>query len=236
MKTYCLFVTGLLFMGSLHAQNPISMQNELKGLSASRGNVNTTTISEFNNTVVKGARYLFNDWSSGSITDINNTTYGDAYTYNFDKINQDLYARYKGDANISVLIDKSSIRTFTIGSFHFVNSTLLKLKVHDVFYQVLVDDPAKVSLYKLTTTRFIKANPTDMMNIKSGNFGSEYVDDIKYFIIINNGEFKRVSLSEGGIKKALNSMSEKAAIYLNLNEAENIDEHFLVGLIHYVDL
>ena len=254
MKKYILLLIYPLLTNISFGQSTIGFQNDIKNigtLSSSNGAVmnhdgkitseslNSQTISgitTFNNSDVKGARYLFDTWTNGNVTDIKNNIYSSNYTFNFDKINQDVYAKYTGSANISVVLDKSQIKRFTIGSFNFINASLVDPKVKDGFYNILIEDSAKVSLYKFTTTKFIKANPNDMMNIRTGNFGSEYKDENKYFISVNKGELKKVTLSESSIKKALKNQSDKVDNYFSLHSSSSeLDENFLIGLIRNIN-
>src|SRR6266705_2270365 len=134
-----IFVFCFTSSGILYAQNNIGVQNDLKTVALHNLNVNTTAISTFSNATVKGTQYLFNAWMPGSVTDENNVTYSKNYSFNLDKINHDLYALYNTQGNMSVLLDKSKIKHFTIGDLNFINSALINQRA-GLFYQVLVDD------------------------------------------------------------------------------------------------
>ena len=251
MKKTVFALAGLFSSGVLLAQNTISVQSDIKNfgsipnsgftdrntglLTPDAANTQTSAaISTFSNGNIKGTRYLFNNWTPGSVTSSDNSTYSSNYSFNFDKINQDLYAKYKEQDNLSVKVDKSKVKRFTIGGFRFISSSLLGKTDAILFYQVLVDDTSKLSLYKLTKTRFQRANPADMSNVKSGNFSSEFIDDVTYYIS-NGKELTKINLTENNIYKVLRSKSEKVNAYFDLNSNKDVDEQFLVGLIHYLN-
>ena len=120
------------------------------------------------------------------------------------------------------------------GGSEFINSSLLGKTGPILFYQVLVEDSSKISLYKLIKTKFQRANPEDMSTVKSGNFTSAFVDDITYYI----GEGKdltRINLTENNIYKVLRSRNDKVNTYFNLNGNKDLNEQFLIELIKYLN-
>ena len=251
MKKNVFVLAGLFSSGVLLAQNPISVQSDIKNFGSipNSGSTNRATglltpdaansqtsaaISTFSSGDIKGTRYLFNNWTRGSVTSIDNTTYSNNYSFNFDKINHDLYARYQEQENLSVKVDKSKVKQFTIGGFRFINSSLLGKTDPILFYQVLVEESSKLNLYKLTKTRFQRANPADMSNVKSGNFSSEFIDDVTYYIG-NGKELTKINLTAKNIYKVLKSKSEKVNTYFDMNSNKDVDEQFLIDLIRYIN-
>jgi hypothetical protein len=226
-----------LFSGAhfIYAQTSIGIENDLKGVMASGGNVMHTTISAFNSPEIKGKRYVFDTWTAGSVISLNGTAYSSNYSFNLDKINQDLYASLDKDHNNVVLLDKSKIKRFNAGPVSFVSAVSLKGSTPGYFYQVLVEDSTKYSLYKLTTTKFVKANPNDIMNARTGNVANEYVDNINYFISTNNGELKKIGLNEGNVRKTLKANNDKVDNFFSTNSASSVDESFLIDLIQYLN-
>jgi hypothetical protein len=216
-----------------HAQTSIGVQNDLRNVTIGGANASSTVISSFSNNDVKGSRYLFDNWTPGSVTTINNEVYSNNYNFNFDKINQDIYAEYASN-NLSVLLDKSKVKRFTIGSSTFINSSMLPNTSPNTFYQVLVEDSSDISLYKLTTTKFVKANPNDIMNARTGNFSNEYLDNVRYYVRIKNGDLNKVSLNENNIRKVLKDKKVKVEEYLNMSSTD-FDEGKLINLIKYIN-
>ncbi len=224
----CFFVCVQL----AQAQSSMGMENDLKRITS--GNGSSIAINTFTNSAIKGSRYFFDDWTSGSVTSVSGENYALNYVFNFDKVNQDVYAKDNKNG-IVVLLDKTKIKTFKMGAVAFVNSATLKNAARDVFYQILVEDTTKVSLYKFTATRFVKADATNIMNARTGNFTSEYVDDVSYYVSMKNGELKKSGLSEKNIRKALKEKADKVDTYLTMNSTKDVDESFLTDLVRYVN-
>lgn len=213
-----------------------TVQTDLRGLASSRGNVANTTISSFSNTTVKGNQYLYETWTSGSVTADDHNIYSAGYSFNFDKINHNLYAKYDGESGISVLIEKVKIAGFTVGNKNFISPKYLTgAKATDKFYQVLVKDSAKVSLYKLTLTKLVKPDMNDVYAVKSGNFTSEFVDNNTFFVSIANGELKKINLTETGVYKALKGYDAKIDEFVKKYSSRDVDEAFLSELVDYLN-
>ena len=233
MKKIIVALSAFALPGFIIAQNNVGISNDLKTVAQHNLDVNSSAISTFSSGNVKGTQYLFDDWTPGSVTDETNNTFSDNYSFNFDKINHDVYAR-DNIQKISVVLDKTKVKRFKIGQLNFVNAELIDQKGKNLFYQVLVEEPSKISLYKLTKTRFQRANPNDMSNVKSGNFSSEFIDDVTYYVM-QGKELTRVNLTGNSIHKALKSQSDKLNKYEDQNSTKEIDEDFLVGLIKYLN-
>ena len=230
--------TSLIVIGctlSGFSQNSISVSDDLKTFAQSNPRYNLATITAFNNIAVKGSQYLFTEWTPGSVTTIDNTTYSKSYLFNFDKINHDLYVKFTEQGNLSVLLDKSRVKAFSIGDNNFVSSIVVDPKVKSLFYQILVKDSSKYNLYKLIKTKFVKADPTNIMNVQTGNLGSQYLDDLTYFVSFSKGELKKVNLSENSIRKIFKDKAEQVESYFNSNSSKEMDEVLLIELTRYLN-
>lgn len=226
------------FITMVTGQSAIGIQGDLRGLAVTNLQVGTTAITTFSSPNVKGSQYLFDSWTSGSVTDEERNTYSINYTFNFDKINHNLYALHGGEGGISVLIEKAKIAGFTIGNKNYVSARYIKgadSKTLDRFYQVLVKDTAKISLYKLTVTKFVKANTSDILAVKTGNMSSEYVDNNTYFVSVKNGDIKKINITEAGIYKALKEYDAKIETYSNKNMGRDVDEQYVVDIIRHLN-
>ena len=233
MKTWLLLVS-ILVINSNYAQTPIGISNDIKNFALADGRTHSQTITTFSNPTVRGTQYLFDQWTAGSVTTTDNITFNNSYLFNFDKLNQNLYAKFTNQQDMSVLLDKGKVKTFTIGTQDYINASIVDPKAHEVFYQVLVNDSLKVSLFKFKKTRFEKADPTNLMNIKTGNLGSQYVEDITYFAIIK-GELKKINLSENSMRKTFKDKNDKVESFFSLNPNREVDETVLVDLVKYLN-
>jgi hypothetical protein len=235
MRKTSLLLSLFIYSGFVYCQTSIGVENDLKGLLATGGNAGNTAISSFNGPEVKGKRYVFDTWTPGTVISVDGTVYSSKYNFNLDKINQDVYAVADGNYNNVFLLDKSKINRLNAGKVTFVNSASLIGSIPGHFYQLLVDDSTKYSLYKLTTTKFIKANPNDIMNARTGNVENEYVDEVKYFISVSKGDLKKINLNENNIRKTLKANSDKIDNYFSANSLKSVDEAFLIDLIQYLN-
>jgi hypothetical protein len=230
-KLFSLFLSLFIYADFVYCQTSVSIGNDLKGLMATGGSVGNTVVSSFNSPGIKGKRYVFDTWTPGTIISADGNIYSSKYSFNLDKINQDLYAVADSNYNSVFILDRSRIKRFNAGNLSFINSINLHGNVPGYFYQILVDDSTKFSLYKLTTTKFVKANPNDIMNARTGNVENEYIDDVKYFISVSNGDLKKINLNESNIRKTLKANGEKVDNYFSTNSFKSVDEAFLVDLI-----
>ena len=235
MKILLGIATCFLLAYTTKAQNVVATQDDFKYLSLHNLNVNTSTITAFSSNNVKGSQYLFDQWTPGSVTTLDNTTFSNNYTFNFDKLNQNLYANSANQGNLCVLLDKTQIRHFTLGNQTYYNGKLLDPTGKDVFYQVLVLDTTKFSLYKLNITKFMKADYTDVSKVRSGNVSNEYVDNFTYYISATKGELKKVNLTEHNIRKVLKDQEKKLDAFFNMNPNNEVDESLLVLLVSFLN-
>ena len=235
-------LVSFLLLGSVSlcslcsAQSNTGVSDDLKLLAMHNLNVNTATISTFSNPKIKGTQYLFDQWTSGSVTTTDNETYSANYLFNFDKLTHNLYVKHTSQDNLTIILDKAKVKNFTIGNVNFINASLIEPKAKDVFYQVLVRDTTKISLYKYTKTKFVKADPTSMMNIQTGNFGSEYQDNPTYFVSFSNGELKKVNLSENNMRKVFKDKGDKQLdTFFNMNSTKEVDETLLLDMVNFLN-
>ena len=234
MKQYLIILCLLYIQVASLAQNNTGIADDFKYLAMHNMNVNTSTITSFNNNQIKGSQYLFEDWTSGSVTTTENITYSNKYLFNYDKVKQNLYLKYTEQAGLIILLDKSIIKTFTISNRIYRNATSVDPALKQSFYEILVAD-SNICLYKSTLTKFIKADPTNIMNVQTGNFASEFIDDVTYFVTLIGGAMKKINFSKTSIKKLLIDKSDKVDSYFNNHLESEIDEPFLIDMIHFLN-
>lgn len=228
------FTASILFTCNLIAQNATSLGDDFKMLAMHNLNVNSSTISTFSSGNIKGTRYLFDQWTSGSVTTTDNITFSKNYLFNFDKTTQELYASYTDQGNLSVLLDKSKVRSFMLLGQTYINGKSLDPKGKDIFYQALAEDSSRISLYKQLTTTFVKGGFSDVSKVREGNTASEYVDNISYYVF-TKGELKKVNLTENSIHKMLKDQDKKIDLFMDLNPNKDLDESLLVLLVKYLN-
>lgn len=231
MKILSFIITCISLCSNINAQNTDLLQNDLNTIASHSGNLNLSGATPFYDKNVKGNRYLFSDWTSGSVTLNNNEVYSNDYIFNFDKLTQDLYAKAVR-TGITLQLDKLTIKEFKLENKNFVGAASIKAKNKNLFYEELIYNGAKFSLFKSIETKFIRSNPNDFNNAREGNLSDAYIDEIKYYISNANGELKQVSLYQKNIEKALKPQIEKVGKYFTSNSSKIIDESLLIGLIY----
>ena len=234
MKQYYIILCFLSIQTVALAQNNTGIADDFKYLAMHNLNVNTSTISTFSNSTVKGSQYLYDKWTAGSVTTNENVTYAVNYLFNFDKVNQNLYVKYTAQNDLTILLDKSTIKSFNIANHAFINFPGNDPKLKNTFLEILVPDTA-VRLYKSTSTKFVKFDPTNMMNLRTGNLSSEFVETVTYYTNLGSGELKKLSLSEGNIRKAFKAKSDKVDQYFDMIPNKELDESVLVNLVRYLN-
>jgi hypothetical protein len=188
---------------------------------------------------VRGTQFFLPDWSKGEVITIRKEVYGDDLQFVYDKVRQELFVRKK-DAEPILLANKDEIKSFSLSDenraqYNFVNSKYFSDERPEVFYQVLVYDSSKLSLFKYTKTSFVRGNPNDMMKQKEGAIYDEFVDKIIYYLEMGKGELKTIQLKSKSIRKVLDELHINADAYLN-SHPERPDEKYLTEMIRSLNL
>ena len=204
---------------------------------AANGNSSLTTFVSFSpkeNT--RGSRYLFPDWVEGSVTDSANTIYNNKYySFNYDKISHNLYLTT--DKKEVIEIDHDIVKSFTLKDDRGVSSAFERIPAIDpnAFFQTIVENSGNYSAYKLTVTKFEKANYITDGMVETGKNYDEYLDINQYYIGLKNGtEYKKVDLTKRALRKVL-AENPKAEIFFSQHKNDNVDENFLKDLVNFVN-
>jgi hypothetical protein len=183
---------------------------------------------------VKGSQFFLPDWETGEVVSTKQESYRLGLEFIYDKVRQELFVRNKGSETV-LTANKEEIHSFSLddgsnGPLNFLSSKVFTGKNPIVFYQVLVLDSSKVSFYKLTSTRFVRADPTDMMKEKQGDVRDEFVDKYSYYLANQNGALKPVELKAKSIKKVLEEFRINGETYLR-EHSEPQDEKYFIEMI-----
>jgi hypothetical protein len=213
----------------------VTLENALKEVSvkAASGSNSTGTMVAFTfKDETRGTRYLFPNWVKGTVIDSGSHLYNNpTFLFNFDKINHGLLLTVdKKDINE---VEKVDIKSFTLINDKGVPSVFVRIPFIDstVFFQPIGENSGDYAAYRLTVTKFVKANfKTDGM-VETGKNYDEYVDKIEYYIVFNNGkEFKKVELTRKSLKKAF-ADNPKATAYFIQYKSDDVDENYLSFLM-----
>jgi len=179
---------------------------------------------------VNGSQFLPDTWSNGSVTTNTNITISSGYLFLYDKVRQTLYIRPK-DSNMIVVAEKSEINFFTLNAtetYSFAKASIYDSSASASFFQVLIS--GNYTLLKSINTSFEKANPNDLERAHSGDHRDAFIDKETYYVY-HNGKLQKIKLTENSIRRIFTDNSSALNNYLNLHQADEINETFLENLV-----
>ena len=194
---------------------------------------NSSSLQSFSTNQVEGSQFFFPEWQKGELTLSDNEVFNQDLLFAYDKVRQELFIRQKDSFDI-LTGDKERIRSFSLRAdgkqYQFINSSRYSVAKPLVFYQVLVDDSVKLTLLKLTSTSFVKADKTDMMRMKEGEIYDAYVDKYSYFLVKGNANPQPVQLKSKTIKQVLSGFGMNADTYMH-DHYGALNENYLIELV-----
>jgi hypothetical protein len=183
---------------------------------------------------IKGNQFFLPDWENGEVVTVRKEVYSKGMEFIYDKVRQQLFVRKKDSLSI-LLTNKDEIQSFSLkdgnkGQYNFVNSKLFTDNRPEVFYQVLVYDSSKFSLFKYTKTSFVRGDPTDMMKQKVGAVYDEFVDKYTYYLTLGKGDLNEIQLKSKSFKKVFEVLHINYEQYLK-NHPGPQDEKYLIDMV-----
>src|ERR1700682_1064164 len=217
----------------------VSMGQEFNQLAKEHTNtknsLTTSAFQTYSSNEVNGSQFFFPDWRQGEIITTRKEVFNEGLQFIYDKVRQELFIRKK-DSTLILLGNKDEIQSFSLmddnKQYNFVNSSLVSDKKPEVFYQVLVYDSLKLSLFKYIKTTFVKADLTDMMRQSQGDVYDAFVDKYFYYVVKSNGLVQPVQLKSKSIKKSFTDLNLNPDKYMN-DHAESIDEDYLKNMVEF---
>jgi hypothetical protein len=214
--------------------NTTGMSNEF-GMLAAHGASPTSfsTFQTYSNNQVEGTQFFFSDWRKGEIVMYNKQVFNNGIMLAYDKVRQEIFIKQENAAEV-LLGSKDEINSFSImdagKEYHFINSSVYSKEKPEVFYQLLVSDPSKLTLLKFTKGSFVKADKTDMMKQTAGDIYDSFVDKVSYYISEQNGELYPIQLKTKALKKNFADLNIHIDKYLD-DHPGSIDEDYLVDMV-----
>jgi hypothetical protein len=183
-----------------------------------------------------GNQYLFEDWVTGTVVNVDGVSFSDGYLFNFNKMSQNLYVRLK-DTSAAFLVNKHQLKSIylTDGSHQILMERVPAID-SNFFYTTLVKGD-KYSLYSLTKTKFIASNYVTNGMISSGNLYDEFKDEVTYYIVFPDGTSKAVPAKKKSVKALFDTEKDKVdEFYKNGDNANDpFGEAFLKSLVKYLN-
>jgi hypothetical protein len=229
-----IFFPVLLFPSIIFCQNsanPVSIHQEFATMATTHEN--SSSLQTFSTNQVDGSQFFLPDWQKGELALDNNEVFNKDIFFAYDKVRQELFMHLK-DSTAILLGDKDRIKSFSLKTdtrqYNFITSARYSDARPLVFYQLLVDDSAKLTLLKYTSASFVHADKTDMMQMKEGNIYDAYVDKYTYYVVKGNVNPQPVALKLKSIKQVLSEMGINADKYIHEHSGA-VNEDYLIGLV-----
>ncbi|WP_017259407.1 hypothetical protein [Pedobacter arcticus] len=184
----------------------------------------------------KGARFFLSKWLKGTVTAIDGTLVkNDSVLYYFDKISYNLYYTY--DHKRTMKVENKNIRSFILQDGN-INHSFKRMELIKpiVFFETLVENTTKYSLYKETATEYKKADYMNHGMYESGNRFDQYIDNFRYYIVLPGEKaYKPISFKKKSLEEVFDGSDAIFNPYFSKHKREPIDEDFLISLVNHLN-
>ena len=242
MRTNIILPAFILCSTTVYSQSgttAVAMGQEFAELAA-HGGLNGKGFAAFQtykSDNIKGSQFFLSDWSSGEVITIRNEIYYESLQFIYDKVRQELFVRKK-DSALILLTNKDEVKSFSLKNdqneqFNFINSKFYTEDRPEVFYQIMVYDSARLSLFKYIKTTLEKADMRDMLKVKEGDIDDAFVDKNTYYILKPKAALTPVQLKIKSLKKSFGELGINIEPYLKDHPQGIIDEDYLKELIKH---
>src|SRR2546423_4006835 len=212
----------------------VGMKNEFTQLSKLGRLQGAEGLQTYSTGNIKGSRYFLPDWTMGELISSSDQVLSDPYLFLYDKQNQNLYFKSK-DSSLIYLVDKSQVEIFQIANHQFIPGTKINGADENSFYELIAGNKTGYALYKLTKTKFVKSNNTDLEKIKMGDFEDEYKDEISFYLASKDQPLKKITFSEKKFLQYMPGQTQKIIDYFREHSGEKVDKQFASRLIDYLN-
>lgn len=179
---------------------------------------------------IVGHRFLFTEWVPGYMVKADGGILQTPdYLFNYDKIKGDLFIAQ--NLNDVIFADKNVVKSFTLfyGDKPYTFEKMTGIST-DLFTRV-ISAGSKYKIYKLTKTKFVKANYTSNGITSSGSANDEFADENSYYIQdLKTGNFQQVALKKKAIKAAFPNDADKLNTFIAAHARDSIDDDYLKAL------
>lgn len=233
MRILLMFLSVVVFNSSFAQVSNVEMRGDFSDASRLGRLQGAESLPQYSSNNVKGSRYLTETWAPGTIVPVKGNTVEGLFVM-FDKQDQNIYIKKK-DADQIILLDNNQVKSFSINNQFFISGALLNGGEKDLFYEKLAGNDKQISLYKVTKTKYVKADKTDPERIKKGDFDDEFKDDITYYIKNGDLPLQKVRLREKDFVKALPNEEKKIKAYLNMRSIDVTNDQEVSELINFLN-
>ena len=187
---------------------------------------------------VKGSRYLLGDrWGQGVVVTADDSLVDNrALRYNFDKIQQKLYATK--DLATVIELDEQHIKAFAIrdGDSLMIFDRVGAIDSSRYFLVIVAAVEGKYSLYRDIRTKFAKSDYHSDGMTETGTPYDEYVDNNSYFLVLPGGlRSRRLEMRKKYLKEIIPEEKIKVDEFFSKHRYDAINETLLKELILFLD-
>ena len=187
---------------------------------------------------VKGNRYLLGDrWGQGVVvTGDDSLVDNRALKFNFDKIQQKLYATK--DLATIIELDNQNIKAFAIrdGDSLMIFDRVGAIDSSRYFLVIVPSVGGKYALYRDIRTKFVKADYHSDGMTESGTPYDEYVDNNSYFLVLPGGlRSRRLEMRKKYLKEIIPEEKFKVEDFFSRHRYDVINETLLKELILFLN-
>ena len=232
MRTLLLFLTTIVSFSLFAQVSNVEMRGDFAEASRLGRLQGGESLPQYSSGNIKGSRYLTDTWQQGTVVPVTGNTV-EGLLVMFDKQEHDIYVK-KNDGNKILLLDKGQVKSFSINNRFFISGNLIGGEA-GWYYEKLAGRENKIALYKITTTKYIKADKTDPERIKKGDFDDEFRDDITYYIKVGNEPLQKIRLREKDFIKALPAEEKKIKSYLNMRDSGDNEQATYIDLVNFLN-
>lgn len=184
----------------------------------------------------KGSLYLNDSWYNGVVANNYDSNYIDdpKNFYNVNKITGDLVMTR--DFKSALAVDKNQIKFFTLfDSLKNAYSFLIVPAINPTLFCQVITLGNAYDIFKLTTTKFAKANFHSDGIASSGNNYDEYINTESYYLLnVQTGNVEKFELKKKTIKQVFANVP-KANDYFAQHKNDDLNDDFLKSLGKYVN-
>jgi hypothetical protein len=242
MKNITLIACALAFSAAtLKAQSDVNstvIQGTFQEFGAQAGGRTFTGVDFHAPEATVGSPYLFDKWVKGSVTNINDTVVANpTFLFNYNKMTGALLLTQ--DMKTYVELDKGTYKAFTLKEASGAEHNFTKVPVinGNTFVETLAKG-SRYGIYKLTKTRYKKADYHSDGLTETGDKDNQYIDEFEYYVISYNTKAPqavKLSFKKKVIKEVFSADAAKVDSYFSQHKDDDLNEDFAKGLVEVLN-
>jgi hypothetical protein len=232
---YLFCIPALIIAVTAKAQNAFQVQNVYTGYAV---NGNDIVIPTFNAiTDLSSNQYFSKKWLTGSVTTTDKNTFGDRLVFMYDKVNNNLYFK-NADSDKIYRADMAKVSSFDLVKDNkehiFIKGDFVNSDYSGKFFEVLILNENKYSLFKLTQTEFQHSQTSAASQAMTESISpGSYVDKATYFLYANH-TLTPVELKKKNFAEGLGFNAEKAEDYIKSNKG-SFNESYVIAMLNDIN-